>query len=302
MNEHVIGVDGGGTHTRAVVLDADGRELARAVGPAALADPMDPEAAAEPIAEAVRSATVAANGTLPCRALWAGIAGAGRETVRASIEIALERLGLAEVVSVGSDVEAAFSDAFDTGPGILLVAGTGSIAWGRNEAGRQGRVGGWGSLLGDEGSGYAIGLESLRRLARDADGRGQETRLRDAILSALALKDVDDLVTWAAGAEKAEIAALVPVVVDSSRSGDAVAGEILVKAVEELAGHALTVASNLGPWRHPPPIALGGGLLRRGGPLRRAVEVAMSEQHLDVLLKDPDAGLGAARLALAMAG
>ncbi len=127
-----------GTHTRAVVLDADGRELARAVGPAALADPMDPRRPRNQLRRRFESATVAANGTLPCRALWAGIAGAGRETVRASIEIALERLGLAEVVSVGSDVEAAFSDAFDTGPGILLVAGTGSIAWGRNEAGARG--------------------------------------------------------------------------------------------------------------------------------------------------------------------
>jgi glucosamine kinase len=300
VGEHYIGVDGGGTRTRAVVLNAEGEEMARVEGGAALADPRDPAAAAVPIAEVARAAAGAAGTTLPCAALWAGIAGAGRETVRSSVEMALDRLGVARRTHVGTDVEAAFHGAFQDRPGILLVAGTGSVAWGRNEGGQQGRVGGWGSLLGDEGSGYAIGLESLRRVARNADGRGPETQLREAILTHLGLDGVDALVSWTAEAEKGEVAALVPVVVDSSRRGDAVAGEILVQAVEELSGHVLTLLANLGPWRQPPRVSLSGGLLSSGGPLRRAMEVAISEQRLPLLEQDPDAALGAAWLAMGM--
>jgi len=297
MSEFSIGVDGGGTRTRAVVVDEEGRELARAEGEAALADPVRPEVAAGAIADTVRRAAAEAGTELPCSALWAGVAGTGRETVRSGLEIALGRMGLARRVHVGTDVEAAFHDAFGDGRGILLVAGTGSIAWGRNDDGREGRVGGWGTLLGDEGSGYAIGLESLRRVARNADGRGPETQLRDAILGATGIATIDELVGWAAGADKADIAALAPVVSESSRRGDAVAGEILVKAVEELSGHVLAVLTNLGPWRFPPSVSLGGGLLGKGGPLRRAVEVAMSEHRLTIRPDEPDAARGAAALA-----
>jgi glucosamine kinase len=300
VSEYFIGVDGGGTRTRAVVLNGAGEEIARAEGAAALADPGDPEAAAVPIAEVTRAAADAAGIPLPCDVLWAGIAGAGRETVRSSVEMAVDRLGVARRTCVGTDVEAAFHAAFRDRPGILLVAGTGSVAWGRNESGQQGRVGGWGTLLGDEGSGYAIGLESLRRVARDADGRGPETQLREAILSDLGLDGADALVSWTAEAGKGDIAALVPVVVDSSRRGDAVAGEILVKAVEELAGHVLTLLANLGPWSQPPRVALSGGLLGPGGPLRRAMEVTISEQRLPMVEESPDPALGAAWLAKEM--
>jgi glucosamine kinase len=297
LSDWFIGIDGGGTRTRALAIDDRGDELARVEGPAALADARNPGAAAEPIAEVARSAAEAAGRALPCSGLWAGIAGAGRETVRSSVEQAVVRTGIAKVVRIGTDVEAAFVDAFAQGPGILLISGTGSVAWGRDGEGRVGRVGGWGSLLGDEGSGYAIGLESLRRIARDVDGRGPETRLEEAILDHLRLDRADSLVSWAAEATKAEIAALVPVVVDSSRRGDPVAGEILVKAAEELSGHVLTVLSNLGPWASPPTVALAGGLLAPGGPLRRAMEVLIAEHSLPMLEREPDAAMGAAKMA-----
>ena len=297
MEPWFIGIDGGGTRTRAVVLDGEGRELARSQGGAALADPHHPQHAAAALASTARAAAAEAGLALPCTALWAGIAGAGRETVRSSVEMELERLGVARQVRVGNDADAAFHAAFGEGMGILLVAGTGSVAWGRNQEGREGRVGGWGTLLGDEGSGYAIGLESLRRVARTADGRGVETQLLEAILDHLGLASAEELITWTSQAEKARVAALVPVVLESSRRGDAVAGEILVKAVEELVGHVLTILANLGPWSFPPQVALAGGLLRQGSMLRRAVEVALSEHHLKVIPGDPDAALGAARRA-----
>jgi glucosamine kinase len=300
MSDWFIGIDGGGTHTRAVVLDARGAELARVHGPAALADPREPEAAAAPVAEVARTAAQEAGRELPCAGLWAAIAGVGRETVRASVRRALEREGIARFAGVGTDVEAAFHDAFRQGPGILVVSGTGSVAWGRNESGREARVGGWGSLLGDEGSGYAIGLEALRRVARGAEGRGPSTGMERGILTHLGLATPEALVSWTADAKKADIAALVPLVVAASKDGDGVAVEILVKAVEELDGHVHALLSNLGPWSTPPRVAFTGGLLGPKGPLRKSLEVQVAAQRLKMVDKEPDAALGAAMLAQSM--
>jgi glucosamine kinase len=265
-------------------------------------DPANPEAAAAPIATIVRLAADAAGRVLPCTALWAGIAGAGREAVRQSAEEAVSKLGLAQIARLGTDAKAAFHDAFGDGPGILLISGTGSVAWGRNERGVEGRVGGWGSLLGDEGSGYAIGLGALRRIVRAADGRAPATSLRRAILPHLGLDQAESLVTWAAEATKADIAAMVPVVVVCARAGDSVAEEILSRAGDALARHLLAVLDNLGPWSVAPTVALTGGLLQAGGPLRHALEVAIAQHGLRTLDRDPDAALGAARLARELAG
>jgi N-acetylglucosamine kinase-like BadF-type ATPase len=230
------------------------------------------------------------------------MAGAGREAVRAELESALGRAEIARRVRVGTDVEAGVEDAFGDEPGILLMAGTGSIGFGRAEDGRSGRVGGWGSILGDEGSGYAIGVEALRRIARAVDGRGQGTDLRGRVLARLGLGDPADLVTWASTATRASIASLVPEVQAAAAAGDGIAGEILVSAVEELEGHVHTLLTNLGPWTQPPTVALGGGLLDATGPLRRPLERVL-KAHLDVPILDRelDPALGAASKALVLA-
>jgi glucosamine kinase len=229
------------------------------------------------------------------------MAGAGREAVRAELEAALVRSEIARRAQVGTDVEAGAEDAFGRGPGILIMAGTGSIAYGRAEDGRVGRVGGWGSILGDEGSGYAIGVEALRRIARSVDGRGQSTELRDRVLARLGLEDPADLITWAATATRAMIAKLVPEVQAAAAAGDDVAGEILVRAVEELEGHVDSLLTNLGPWQRAPMVALGGGLLDPTGPLRRPLERVL-KAHLDVPILDRelDPAMGAARRAQAL--
>jgi glucosamine kinase len=233
----------------------------------------------------------------PVSALWAGIAGAGREAVRAELEASLARAGLADRVGVGTDVEAAFEDAFGTGPGILLLSGTGSIAYARAPRGNQGRVGGWGSLLGDEGSGYAIGVEAMKRIARSVDGRAPGTVLRERILGSLGLADPEELITWSSTASRAAIAGLVPEVQAAAAAGDAVAGEILVKAVDELDGHVLTILDTLGPWPEAPTVMLGGGLLQKGGPLRSSLERLMRSHGLQVLDRELDPARGAARRA-----
>ena len=152
----VAGVDGGGTRTRALLLAEDGAQLARAEGPAALVRPAHPEAAAGVVARLVRRAAATHGVPLPLRALWAGLAGAGRARVRRDLEALLREEQVARAVRVGTDAEAAFHDAFGGGPGILVVAGTGSVVLGVGEDGRRLQVGGWGAVMGDEGSGYRM--------------------------------------------------------------------------------------------------------------------------------------------------
>lgn len=301
MTLRVVGVDAGATRTRAVVVDEGLEVLGRADGPPGVIDPREPATAAEVIAEVVRRAVLDARSGPPLDALWAGVAGAGREAPRSAVEALLADEGLAAAVRVGADVEVAFEEAFPDGPGILLVAGTGSIAQGRGERGETARVGGWGTLLGDEGSGYAVGLEALRAVVRASDGRGERTELEDSVLRRLALAEVDDLVGWAAGASKAEVASLVPVVAEAARGGDMVSDAILTRAAAELDRLVQPLVERLGPWTTPPEVALAGGLLGPEGPLRARMERVLAAHGLPFLEPTLEPVRGAARLALALA-
>src|SRR5690606_12096698 len=127
--------------------------------------------------------------------------------------------------------------AFDDGAGILLIAGTGSSAWARGVDGRTARAGGWGHLLGDEGSGYALGVAALRAVARAHDGRAPSTDLRDAVLRHANVAAPEALIAWAASAAKAEIAALAPCVAEAAAADDAVARAIVDRAARDLADH-----------------------------------------------------------------
>jgi len=268
----------------------------RWVGPkAVLPSPTPPT---PPLPRVVRAAALEAGVSLPLTALVVGLSGAGREASRSAVELELELMGLSARTRVDTDVAVAFHDAFADGPGVLLIAGTGSIAWGRAEDGREGRVGGWGHHIGDEGSGYAIGLDALRRVARHADGRARETGLLKAILSHVGVADLDSLVLWTADASKADIAGLAPIVAEAAAGGDGVAREILADAVDELEGHVLTILTTMGPWQHAPQIMLAGGLLMPGGSLRESVERALAKHSLTPLDRVLDGAMGAARLAM----
>lgn len=295
----VVGVDGGGTHTRAVVVDREGNELARAEAGPAVVGSSAPGLAVRAVAKAAREAVTAAGGTLPVGALWAGLAGAGAREVRLAVTKELVAADLARSVVVGTDVEAAFHDMFAEGPGVLLIAGTGSIAWARGPDGRTIRVGGWGERLGDEGSGYAIGLAALRAVARATDGRGPSTSLVDAVMERVGAETPRKLIPWAAGAAKGDVAALVPLVSVAASAGDAVAAEILERAVSDLSAHLAAAVERAGPWPEPPELALWGGLLGEGGPLREAVVREAGSYPVRLSDRPVDPAMGAAKLALA---
>lgn len=298
----VVGVDGGGTRTRAVIVDDRGLELGRAEAPGAVVTAGAPESAAQAVTEAVRAAAERACVDLPGAVLWAGLSGAGHERARLAVTDLLERAGLAQRVTIGTDVRAAFEAAFPEGPGILLIAGTGSIAWARTPGGEVGRAGGWGQQLGDEGGGFAIGLGAVRSVVRAEDGRESATVMRDDVLRALGLDDPKDLIPWAASATKAEVAGLVPVVVRAAASGDPAARHLMDQAVRELAKHVTAVLERMGPWPSPPPLLLWGGLIGENGPLRERLSRVLGPLPVEVRSDSIDPTMGAARLALQALG
>jgi N-acetylglucosamine kinase-like BadF-type ATPase len=214
----------------------------------------------------------------------------------------LDDAGLAASVSVGTDVEAAFHAAFDEGPGILLIAGTGSISLARDPKGTVRRVGGWGRHLGDEGSGYAIGVEELKRLTWAEDGRAESTLMRSGLLVRCDVETVQDLIAWVGAASKADLAALTPIVADAANAGDVAATEIVEDAVRSLVGHVAAALESTGEWSDPAPLVLWGGLLAEGGSLRERVIAALSGIDVSLSFRELDPTMGAAKLALAELG
>ena len=208
----LIGADVGGTKTAVGVSDGE-RIIARAEGSGAAVRPGRALASASVIAEVVRQALAGA-GRLTGDVLFVGAAGAGREPERDELRKALRAENLAAAVVVATDIEIALAAAFDEGPGIVVSAGTGSVAVGRDRSGKQHRIGGYGWQMGDEGSGYAIGRAALGAVSRAADGRSPRTALTERVLAASRSDDFDALVRWAAGASPAEVAALAPHVLD----------------------------------------------------------------------------------------
>lgn len=291
---YVIGVDGGGTRTRAVLVDEAGVEIGRGEAPGAVATAHEPEAACAAVLAAIDSAVEGAGVSLPGAVLWAGLAGAGSESARRGVTAALSMVGPAREIAVGTDVEAAFNHAFE-GAGVMLIAGTGSVGWSRSATGEVRKVGGWGQHLGDEGSGYAIGRAGLTLVTRACDGRAPPTSLTESMLAGCAVAEVDDLIAWAGRARKSDFASLAPLVFEAADSGDPGAVAIAEQAADSLEAHLVALEVEEGAH-----VALWGGLLAEAGPLRGRVADRLADHGWLLAAGDIDPPMGAARLALGL--
>ena len=273
MSHLVVGVDGGGSKTQVIVADGRGKELATLTGTGSAIRPGEALHSAEVIGALVRDALAMTESEDRPRTLVVGVAGAGREKERKQLLRALEGENLADDVQVVTDAEVAMEDAFGEGAGILLVSGTGSVAFGRGPTGTMLRCGGWGPTCGDEGSGAWIGRRALSVVTASHDGREPETRLVGAVLTALELDEVDDLIAWAAAATPKQLAELAVPVLTLAAERDLRANSICTIAAEELVVHVRTLARQLFvDERAAVPVALAGGMMKRGSFLRRLVE------------------------------
>ena len=300
MPKILIGADVGGTKT-AVAVSEDNKVLGRADGPGGAVRPGRALVAATTITEVVRQALSNA-GRLAGDVLVVGAAGAGREPEREELRKALRAENLAPTVVVTTDIDIALAAAFSDGPGIVVSAGTGSVAVGRDKAGKRHRIGGYGWQMGDEGSGYAIGRAALGAVSRAIDGRSPKTALSERVLHATRSSDFDGLVRWAATASPAEVAALAPHVLAVAAAGDQLAQGITDYAARELSQLAICLLPKM-DITPPIPVAVTGGLLAPEQPLRKTLLAKLAEEPSFRPIDTPvDAVSGALRLATSAAG
>ncbi len=301
----VVGIDGGGMRTRLVAADAEGR--VRAAVEAASINPDDHDEAH--VAQVLRAAVAelardAARSGFD--AAFLALGGVRSEHDRRAALRMAEAAGVAPADRIGvhHDAFAALEGGLLGAPGALLVAGTGSIVFGRDGDGREATCGDWGPLFGDEGSGHWLGREALRAVAHAYDGRGGATVLTDVVRARLAIDSVDELLRRIhdADVDRAAIASLAPDVLRAVRDGDAVADGILGRGCQELARCVALIAERLFAGSQL-PLVVTGGLTKDATYLaalqRRVREAAPSARFTEARLPPV---LGAVRLALARAG
>jgi N-acetylglucosamine kinase-like BadF-type ATPase len=264
----ILGADAGATRTTAAAADGAGRILARAESGPGAVRPGTADSAAEQIVRACLDALQRARREAPAGILVVGASGAGRESERLALEGALRRSGIAERVLVTTDAEIALAAAFGSGPGTVLIAGTGSVAWARLPDGSMLRAGGFGAVIGDPGSAHDLGREALRAAALALGGLGPETMLAIRLPARLGVSG-DDLPRWAQAAPPSDVASLAVDLLDVAREGDVVARAIARRGAQALGRHVSVLASHFPTG--PVDVAFGGSLLTRRKDYRRKV-------------------------------
>ena len=306
----MLGIDAGGTKTVALLADADGRIVGEGRSGGANLQAHG-ELEVEKVLHHVIDQAMAGQAPPPA-AVCLGLAGVDREGDGEVIRGIMRRLGFRAHTLIVNDALIALvagvplrDGASQVSQGVVLISGTGSIAYAVNQHGVAARAGGWGTSLGDEGSGYWIGRRALKAVARDADGRGPHTRLTPLVLAHFSLSRPEQLVSeiYDHAQGKRAIASLGETVEQARAEGDVVATEIMRKAADELTLAAASVIARLDMRGEQFPILLSGGMIRGARWLAGEVTSRLAEvaPRSTVAALDGDPAMGAVRLALAEA-
>ena len=300
---HVLGIDAGGTKTICLLADGEGTVVGEARGGGANLQASG-ELEVEKVLHHVMDAAIGDRDVRP-DAICLGIAGVDRPQDTAAVHSIMRRIGFKARVIVVNDALVALVAGAGDGEGIVVVAGTGSIAYGRDASGRAARAGGWGYLLGDEGGGFWIGRAALTAVVRQFDGRGPATLLTPMILEHLHLSTPSELIheIYYRDVHRHIIAGIAGLVQRAMEQRDAIAAEILTRGGAELASAARSVITRLEMRGDTFPTVLAGGIFR-GIPwlvddvTRRLSEIA-PRTWVHPLGVEP--AIGAVRLAIAAA-
>jgi N-acetylglucosamine kinase-like BadF-type ATPase len=265
----VVGVDGGGTKTEAVIMDANLQVIGE--GRSGPSNPLRVGItnAAAAVREAIDSAcAVAKLRRADLVAAEIGLAGARRKELRERLRETLSSLAIGEI-EVVTDAEIAMYGATDGAPGVVVIAGTGSICCGINARGKSVCAGGWGPIAGDEGAGAWLARQALRAVAHASDGRGPETLLTELACSYFHVSTPDDLTTaiYAPTITNERLSGFGRDVVEAAKRKDEVALEIVVDGGRELGLAAVAVIRQLQMERERFQIAYVGGVFRSAGEL-----------------------------------
>jgi N-acetylglucosamine kinase-like BadF-type ATPase len=301
---HVLGIDAGGTKTVCLLADEHGTILSVARGPGANLQ-VAGELEVEKVLHHVMETALDGRHDLRPQVVCLGIAGVDREDDSRTVTAIMRRISPGTRVLVVNDALVALEAGAPASPGIVIICGTGSIAYGRNAHGVAARSGGWGHIIGDEGSGYWMGRQAIQAVMREADGRGPATSLSQHVLAHFDVPAASNLVHIVYGQHRTHrsIAMLGPSVQMASESGDRVASSILDRAAQELALAARSVAERLHLRTDAFPFVLAGGVFRVVPSLFDRLRPQLLDiapgATIDVLREEP--ALGAVRLALAEA-
>jgi N-acetylglucosamine kinase-like BadF-type ATPase len=256
----VIGIDGGGTRTRAALVNAEGEVCGVARAGCGNFQAIGLEGLDSLLGRVLGD--LETQGQQP-EGLCLALAGAGRLHEQESIAALARRRQWARRICVVSDARAALEGAHGSGAGLIAIAGTGSMVLGKNGRGQLARAGGWGPVLGDEGSGYYLGVEGLRAVLRVRDGCGAKTLLTEMLRAQLDLGDWEQIVprVYSGQLEREAIAALAPTVFAAARLGDQVAQALVAQAGAELGIRVKAVAHRLG-LEEPVELVCVGGVFK----------------------------------------
>lgn len=296
----VLGIDAGGTKTVCYLADESGKLLGegRAGGANLKAEG---ELAVEKVLHTVMDQALG-DRDRDVGAICLGMAGADRDDDNALVRGIMRRIGARARIVVVNDALVALVAGVGDAPGVVIICGTGSIAYGRS-ADRAARAGGWGHILGDEGSGYWIGRRALRAVARAADGRAPATTLTPRVLNHFAVAKPSDLIAEVYDRELRHhaLAQVARLVQQARDEGDEIATQILEQAAHELVRAARSVVERLSMQEEAVQFVLAGGVFSGvpwlGEELKRRLPATAPRGQVKRLAVEP--AMGAVKLALA---
>lgn len=299
----VLGIDAGGTKTVCQLADEQGVVVSESRGGGANLQAAG-ELAVEKVLHQVMADALGGRRIVPA-AICLGMAGVDRDEDAAVIRGIMARIGHTARVLVVNDALIALEAGVGDAPGIVVIAGTGSIVYGRNARFEAARAGGWGYVLGDEGSGYWMGRLALRAVVREADRRGRATSLTPRVLAHFDVRRPQDLIhqVYGRGMRPTVIAALAAVVQAAATDGDTVARGIVESGAQALASAAESVALRLALTGEPFSFVLAGGIFKGVPGLADEVTARLDgvAPEARVLRLEVEPAAGAVRLALAEA-
>ena len=287
-----LGIDCGGTTTRAAVADGVGHVIGFGFGGASNPNVLRSELVAKNITHAIELALRQARiKPADLAAVFLGIAGVNSDSERAQARSLLAHAGLEPQTPIGidHDIRIALAGGLPGRDGLALIVGTGSSCYGRTADGRTWKTGGWGPVLDDIGSAAGLGYAALRAAVRMTDGRLHRSNLADQVMAALGFSRMRDVVErlYKTGMSSAEIAALAPIVINAWHNGDDAAAKIIQTGADELSLIVATTAAQLA--LAAPLICCCGGVIENSSKYRQRIATAIQ-------LKFPDATLAAPAL------
>ncbi|HEX8617183.1 MAG TPA: BadF/BadG/BcrA/BcrD ATPase family protein [Thermoanaerobaculia bacterium] len=284
---YFIGVDGGASKTAALVVDEKGNALGRGLAGGSNHLRVGIEEATRNVERAVNIALVEAGIAIRnVEYAYCGIAGSDHPVHRQNVIDSLRIFFPRGNFIVDTDARIALTGAVGFGAGIVIISGTGSVAFGRNAAEEESRAGGWGPTLGDEGSGFWIAREGLSAIVRAHDGRGFATKMTELLCDNYDMCSPDELprFVYAATTHVDDIARYGKLVIHAAQAGDVVAQEILARGGSELAECVLAIARKLHMTDSEFPVAYVGGAFHAG-------ELLLNPMRLRLLRDAPGASL-----------